>query len=883
MLDRHITYSSLPRSYSSNSLKETTLLEYVEDFRRQFVQVFPARRPLTLAPLNECGVRKFLPSTVRPCLLPFHDCYDLADAAQFVSDYLTFIPLDDPTKLPDLVASTATMLQVRKGDCLDLSIFLVSLLRGAGYNAYVVLGYAPQWVTEADQSAVICPLLPDQVALAKKKAEDEARKLEEERIANKYTILQKPDHTSKYRAARVQESRDIARKLVEDEEARVRKIKEKAADPLHGQRAHAWVLVSRGRRDITEEFFVEPTTGVITPVASAPYLAVDAVFNESNYYVNVQAHMGAQLAVDKMNWDLSNGKDWEYVVIDERKYRESVLARGGGADPFARGGVSAGPLMNFESVNEDAAAVAEKTRDLAPEDTFDDRDIIDTPVSWTAPILISRDLYQARYPGGYKLWQFKDCTLEKWSPYFKGRVGLVRKLSIFEENRTLEVREPLLLECWETFAHRKDKLDQRHTFPQENRVLALYHPGLMSGLKSYGWVEDVSRSFTFYPGARVDGLVSREETLNTKVVETYADRDDFLIYRSIAVDTRPLGSRGQKVTFLPLGPKSIEYPIRKLTEKYARNSAVPAESDVAKRTHFLTANTIRLDFHLGDHHITHSVHVLDKNDKLEQSETEGRQIGSVGSLLRVDPKWQERSRGEEQQMVSKLLLLEKELKLKLKVREESMIKELIKLDEELDDSLGRILLEKSMYDVAHDTAKSLELNPDSAQAGDDEAERLAAEKHRVDYLSPFLAQYPQAQHGAGGVHGLSKPLTRRQAQQAKDECLGSLKERLLERANIIQSHLDEETTKLHTRQSLFKRQAGSGAVEASEEFNRFSNQCLFRIDILNARRARVRAHNTHARMQTQPSLLCCRMLRVSVLIRCCLCFRLLVCSTRSWL
>ena len=191
-------------------------------------------------------------------------------------------------------------------------------------------------------------------------------------------------------------------------------------------------------------------------------------------------------------------------------------------------------------------------------------------------------------------------------------------------------------------------------------------------------------------------------------------------------------------------------------------------------------------------------------------------------------------------MVSKLLLLEKELKLKLKAREEAMIKETLRLDEELDDSAGKILLEKSIYDVAYEAAKLAETRGAGGSemhgsSSSDAEESRRNDKNKVDYLSPFLAQYPSS----GG-----RPLTRRQAQQAKDECLATLKERLLERANIIQQHLDEETAKLHQRQSLFKRQAGSGAVEASEEFNRFSNQCLFRIDILNARRARVRAPQT---------------------------------------
>ena len=73
-----------------------------------------------------------------------------------------------------------------------------------------------------------------------------------------------------------------------------------------------------------------------------------------------------------------------------------------------------------------------------------------------------------------------------------------------------------------------------------------------------------------------------------------------------------------------------------------------------------------------------------------------------------------------------------------------------------------------------------------AQSNQEDLEKEAFElneekdKNKVDYLSPFLAQYGNS----------SKVLTKRQAMTAKDECLATLKERLLERANIIQKHLD---------------------------------------------------------------------------------------------
>jgi len=830
VLDRSINYASLPSSYSTSTNKELAVLEYVEDFRRQFVQLFPKRQPLTLCPVNESGVRKFLPTSIRPTILPYPSVYDLAECAAFVSDYVRFMPLDDPTRLPDLLPSSATMLKVRVGDCLDLACLLLSLLRGAGFNAYAVAGYAPQWITEADQSEVVCPLLPNEEELAWKAAEEKARKEEEERRNNKYEILARPDHTSKYRAARVKEKHDIAAEAVAAEEARIRKLKERAVDPLHGKRAHAWVLVKRGRRDVTEDVFIEPSTGTIYPVSNSPYLGVDSVWNERNYWVNVQTSEQDQalINVSAMEWDLNNNEKWEYVMIDEQKYRANALARAGGGDS------SVGQKMDFESVN---ASENNEEKELAPEDRFDDRDILDTPLPWASPIVIDRDDFTSRYPDGYKFIQYKDCTVEKWSPYYKGAVGCVRRIKIFAENKTLEVLPLDLLQIWETFQHRKDKLLERRTFLKEDRVVATYAPGLASGLQSYALERHSQhRVFTFHPGARVDGLVRREEWLGVKVIEDYENRDDFLTYRSIAVDTRPQGSRGQKVTFLPMGPDATDYPIRKLTEKYARNRTKKAEEDIQKRTHFLTQHTIRLDFHYGDNHITHSVHLLDKNDKLEQSETEGRQVGSQGYLLRVDAEYKEKSRGEEQQMVAKMLLIEKELKIKLKAREEAMIKEVIRLDEELNDEAGKIILEKSIYDVAYEQAKEAEAARAAGQplSGSASSSRsnLTAEGSggaMVDYLSPFLAAYPNI---------ATKPLTRRQAQQVKDECLAALKERLLERANIIQQHLDEETQKLAQRQALFKRQAGSGAVEASEEFNKFSNQCLFRIDILNARRAR---------------------------------------------
>ena len=98
-----------------------------------------------------------------------------------------------------------------------------------------------------------------------------------------------------------------------------------------------------------------------------------------------------------------------------------------------------------------------------------------------------------------------------------------------------------------------------------------------------------------------------------------------------------------------------------------------------------------------------------------------------------------------------------------------------------------------MYDLAAEQA----LDKEQEEEDNSEADRIKA-----DYLSAFLAQFPPG-----------KKLTKRQILQAKDECLANLKERLLERANIIQAHLDQENQALHQRRALFKRQSGTAGTQ----------------------------------------------------------------------
>ncbi len=86
-----------PQSYNSNTRKEELVLEYVDNFKKQFQYIYPDRRPLFLTPINECAVEKFVCTTIRPTTLQFSEIYDWEKCARFVSEYLQFQPLKSST------------------------------------------------------------------------------------------------------------------------------------------------------------------------------------------------------------------------------------------------------------------------------------------------------------------------------------------------------------------------------------------------------------------------------------------------------------------------------------------------------------------------------------------------------------------------------------------------------------------------------------------------------------------------------------------------------------------------------------------------------------------------------------------------------------------
>ncbi|XP_032674719.1 dynein regulatory complex subunit 7-like [Odontomachus brunneus] len=81
---------SLPDAYRCVNDKERLLLWYAENFRRQFHARHTDRRPLLLACENECGVQKFVSTSIRRCTPQYPELYTWQGCASFISDYICY-------------------------------------------------------------------------------------------------------------------------------------------------------------------------------------------------------------------------------------------------------------------------------------------------------------------------------------------------------------------------------------------------------------------------------------------------------------------------------------------------------------------------------------------------------------------------------------------------------------------------------------------------------------------------------------------------------------------------------------------------------------------------------------------------------------------------
>ncbi|XP_008281441.1 coiled-coil domain-containing protein lobo homolog [Stegastes partitus] len=537
----------LPESYRINSISEIRLLAIADNFQHQYSHLFPDRKLLLLCPVNECGVKKFVSTTVRPTTMVPPELLTWQGCALFVANFLTLEPLEPPVHLPRHLFSSTTVLKRQRATCFEFATLLCSLLLGSNYDAYCVSGYAIKEMCLLDQSLQECPLL-----------DTEAKSVisEQQQPKNKYTVKSLRELESRFltQQAKKKQEAEVAllqkQKLQEESELR-------PADHLRGLRVHCWVLVLARSRRVKENFFIDPLTGNSYATDSDSFLGIESMWNNLNYYVNMQ--------------DCSNGcAEMVYDVEDLKMW-----------EPMLYGATSKKELILTVQKKQERSLMSKSTNEEEGQPR-----VFEMPRSWVSYISISDKDMENRWPGGKTVIRYRKSKLERFAPGLSS-VGLITRLTTYKD---LECTEVALVKEW--YQDRKDHLEEREVNKVDNFMTECFKCKTTVNLlllRCRSLTAGTEQEMEF-SNARSDGLVRRKLTPH-EMIETFEGRSDFLYYRHVFFSQL---DHVQLCNDQPL-------PIDRVVERFHRNKSKPANNDVAKRIFLVAQQQIELTYHLMDY------------------------------------------------------------------------------------------------------------------------------------------------------------------------------------------------------------------------------------------------------------------------------------------
>ncbi|XP_067847292.1 dynein regulatory complex subunit 7 [Heptranchias perlo] len=769
LLNTEMGILQYPPSYQENTTKEQTMLQYAENFRQQYTYLYPDRKPLLLSPLNECRVEKFVSTTIRPTLLNHQELYNWDGCAQFVSDFLIVDSLDPTTDVPDYLFSPTTILKRQKGNCFDFSILLCSLLIGTGYNAYCVSGYAVKEICLMDESREICPLL---------KEKDDSKEEHVKPPEKRYALKPARDLRSKFelkQAAHSQEEIKAAKEKKKHlENATAHKV-ETTDDIMRGLRVHCWVLVLAGKREVPENFFIDPFTGRSYETTNERFLGIESIWNQRNYWVNMQ---DCKFGCKDVIFDLGDPVKWEYMLPDSENPQMTI------PESF--------DYLNDEGEDDDENEVEK---------------IFDMPPSWVQQIIIPAKDIETRCPKGEKIIQYKKANLEKYAPYLNID-GMVKRLIEYED-----IEYTSFVKVTEWYSNRKDMLEKIERNMKSRTITEYFKIGRHLALKKHIYRSsepETDRTMQFNSMLRVDGLVDRVET-PTEMTETFRDRPDFLIYRSAI-----FAKRMRKVK-LPGVVHSNFRNIVKITERFARNRKKPAHQDVAEQIFLITEEHIQLTYHREDDRITAVKREFALPPNFMQKDDQDVNMEQIVITFEVDPLAKPMKNVVLYQTLMELL--KTQARSMQNVRDsEHEVREILK-DRGAERRANELSI--SVYDTERNE-KAKEHRREQRRLEEEQLMRRAEEE--LDYLAPFLARL-----------GQPKKITKKLAILLRNDCLADMKQRLIDKANLIQSRFEKEAMELQKKQHWYQQNQITMTKEDEQAYLAYCSEAMFRIHILEVR------------------------------------------------
>ena len=246
-----------PQSYVSNDVTEELCMKYLKNFETYFTSCGWEGK-LLLYSNNEFGVTKPICTTLKPTLLRDSGLFDLENISTFVSRHIAMEQLEDKFNPPRTISSPTSVMKWRRGDSFECSILLASILLGANYDAYIVIGSAPDWLCNNDLK--MCSVHKERNCLFK--------------IMNSSKFVDKNGYSFR--------------------------------DNSSGH-IHSWVLVRGGARSVEEMIYIEPASGLAFLPEDSPYGKIFSIYNNRNIWIH------KPIKADNILFDLFNQDIWHSV------------------------------------------------------------------------------------------------------------------------------------------------------------------------------------------------------------------------------------------------------------------------------------------------------------------------------------------------------------------------------------------------------------------------------------------------------------------------------------------------------------------------------------------------------------------------------------------
>ncbi|CAG5120928.1 unnamed protein product, partial [Candidula unifasciata] len=433
-----------------------------------------------------------------------------------------------------------------------------------------------------------------------------------------------------------------------------------------------------------------------------------------------------------LKFDIGNSCDWEYIFPGQDLHVQ----------------------ISPEEVTEKKLQL-NLTGDLCTEELN-----LDLPMSWSLPLFVSREDYARLYPNGKRTRRYKYTIVDDYCRYLNPD-GLVRKI-----RRHNDLRCDELAYTREIYKDRADMLEMRFLHISTGKVIENFAVGRPDFIREHQYLAyapgpEKWRIILYEPNKRVDGQIKREEDCNS-IKRHYQGREDRKYYTEIQ-----FGQRG-KVLENPQLVTPSSRPIETIIECFHRNRQVPANSDIAKITYTVWLDEIDIEYHVEDHRIVCSTRHFTK-PALWWDET---QILTWSPELHwcFEADLFVRAKGELElyQMLIGLMAKENEVREEVR-RSETEMKETLEA-RCIEEEESQLLVTYVQADIDED------LRTDRLKLKAQKKAEIILRKSDVlkDYLEPFMIKV-----------GLSKIANKKQACRVRDDCMQSLKDRLICQANII--------------------------------------------------------------------------------------------------